>query len=65
LHLRGETKKYIFCKAGIPNAFFAGGKAKIVYFVEGKDLFTLIELIVNLRRKKMLGSRQPFHLPSP
>jgi hypothetical protein len=40
LHLRGETKKYIFCKAGIPNAFFAGDKAKIVYFVEGKDLFT-------------------------
>jgi hypothetical protein len=42
LQPRGETKKYIFCKGGIPKEFFAESKAKMTYFAGGKDLFTMI-----------------------
>jgi hypothetical protein len=31
LHPRGKPKKYIL-QGGIPKKFFAGGKAKMVYF---------------------------------
>jgi hypothetical protein len=40
LHPRGKPKIYIL-QGGNPKEFFAEGKAKMVYFTWGKDLFTL------------------------
>jgi hypothetical protein len=40
LHPR-RNQKNIFCKREIPNEFFYRGKAKMTYFAEGKNLFTL------------------------
>jgi hypothetical protein len=38
---QGETQKNLLCKREILKELFAGGKAKLAYFVGGKDLFTL------------------------